>query len=111
MFFLCLLADSHKHKDKYKDKEHKHKDHKKDKEREKSKYSNRYVTALSSPVATVCFYGRYIACLWSALTFYGVCLISRVWPVADHRKECWLYCDFLCKHYHLFGGDFFCFVD
>lgn len=36
------LTDSHKHKDKYKDKEHKHKDHKKDKEREKSKHSNRY---------------------------------------------------------------------
>ncbi|KAL7842958.1 hypothetical protein AOLI_G00244700 [Acnodon oligacanthus] len=33
-------GDSHKHKDKYKDKEHKHKDHKKDKEREKSKYGN-----------------------------------------------------------------------
>jgi len=33
-------SDSHKHKDKYKDKEHKHKDHKKDKEREKSKHSN-----------------------------------------------------------------------
>ncbi|XP_072552925.1 DNA topoisomerase 1 [Salminus brasiliensis] len=32
--------DSHKHKDKHRDKEHKHKDHKKDKEREKSKYSN-----------------------------------------------------------------------
>ncbi|CAJ1051333.1 DNA topoisomerase 1 [Xyrichtys novacula] len=32
--------DSHKHKDKYKDKEHKHKDHKKDKEREKSKHGN-----------------------------------------------------------------------
>nr|XP_029539578.1 DNA topoisomerase 1-like isoform X3 [Oncorhynchus nerka] len=32
--------DSHKHKDKYKDKEHKHKDHKKDREREKSKYGN-----------------------------------------------------------------------
>ncbi|XP_017574641.1 DNA topoisomerase I, like [Pygocentrus nattereri] len=33
-------GDSHKHKDKYKEREHKHKDHKKDKEREKSKYSN-----------------------------------------------------------------------
>ncbi|XP_068172287.1 DNA topoisomerase I, like [Antennarius striatus] len=32
--------DSHKHKDKYKEKEHKHKDHKKDKEREKSKHGN-----------------------------------------------------------------------
>lgn len=32
--------DSHKHKDKYKDKEYKHKDHKKDKEREKSKHGN-----------------------------------------------------------------------
>uniref|UniRef100_A0A3Q3MRV8 DNA topoisomerase I n=1 Tax=Labrus bergylta TaxID=56723 RepID=A0A3Q3MRV8_9LABR len=32
--------NSHKHKDKYKDKEHKHKDHKKDKEREKSKHGN-----------------------------------------------------------------------
>eukprot|EP00063_Salmo_salar_P013924 XP_013988759.1 PREDICTED: DNA topoisomerase 1-like isoform X1 [Salmo salar] len=44
----CLYQDtissgggnSHKHKDKYKDKEHKHKDHKKDREREKSKYGN-----------------------------------------------------------------------
>ncbi|KAK3547461.1 hypothetical protein QTP86_021033 [Hemibagrus guttatus] len=34
------LNDSHKHKDKHKDKEHRHKDHKKDKEREKSKYTN-----------------------------------------------------------------------
>ncbi|KAM9409322.1 DNA topoisomerase I, like [Pholidichthys leucotaenia] len=34
------LNDSHKHKDKYKEKEHKHKDHKKDKEREKSKHGN-----------------------------------------------------------------------
>uniref|UniRef100_A0A673Z6Z8 DNA topoisomerase I n=1 Tax=Salmo trutta TaxID=8032 RepID=A0A673Z6Z8_SALTR len=34
------VNDSHKHKDKYKDKEHKHKDHKKDREREKSKYGN-----------------------------------------------------------------------
>ncbi|KAL7864528.1 hypothetical protein AOLI_G00159480 [Acnodon oligacanthus] len=34
------MNDSHKHKDKHRDKEHKHKDHKKDKEREKSKYSN-----------------------------------------------------------------------
>ncbi|XP_021425409.2 DNA topoisomerase 1 isoform X1 [Oncorhynchus mykiss] len=33
-------GNSHKHKDKYKDKEHKHKDHKKDREREKSKYGN-----------------------------------------------------------------------
>ncbi|XP_030215029.1 DNA topoisomerase 1 [Gadus morhua] len=32
--------DSHKHKDKHKDKEHRHKDHKKDKEREKAKHSN-----------------------------------------------------------------------
>uniref|UniRef100_A0A671W4D3 DNA topoisomerase I n=1 Tax=Sparus aurata TaxID=8175 RepID=A0A671W4D3_SPAAU len=32
--------DSHKHKDKYKEKEHKHKDHKKDKERDKSKHGN-----------------------------------------------------------------------
>ncbi|XP_062318852.1 DNA topoisomerase I, like isoform X2 [Osmerus eperlanus] len=37
---LSDCSDSHKHKDKYKDKEHKHKDHKKDKEREKSKYGN-----------------------------------------------------------------------
>ncbi|KAG7323804.1 hypothetical protein KOW79_013506 [Hemibagrus wyckioides] len=34
------LNDSHKHKDKHKDKEHRHKDHKKDKEREKPKYTN-----------------------------------------------------------------------
>ncbi|KAL4655314.1 DNA topoisomerase 1 isoform X1 [Arapaima gigas] len=34
------VNDSHKHKDKHKDKEHKHKDHKKDREREKSKYIN-----------------------------------------------------------------------
>ncbi|XP_039972224.1 DNA topoisomerase I, like [Xiphias gladius] len=34
------VNDSHKHKDKYKEKEHKHKDHKKDKEREKSKHGN-----------------------------------------------------------------------
>ncbi|XP_035238565.1 DNA topoisomerase 1 isoform X1 [Anguilla anguilla] len=34
------LNDSHKHKDKHKDKERKHKDHKKDKEREKSKCTN-----------------------------------------------------------------------
>uniref|UniRef100_A0A667XJN1 DNA topoisomerase I n=1 Tax=Myripristis murdjan TaxID=586833 RepID=A0A667XJN1_9TELE len=34
------VNDSHKHKDKYKDKEHKHKDHKKDKEREKSKHGS-----------------------------------------------------------------------
>ncbi|TSX72110.1 DNA topoisomerase 1 [Bagarius yarrelli] len=33
-------CDSHKHKDKHKDKEHRHKDHKKDKEREKNKYTN-----------------------------------------------------------------------
>ncbi|XP_071398592.1 DNA topoisomerase 1 isoform X4 [Centroberyx affinis] len=33
-------SDTHKHKDKHKDKEHRHKDHKKDKEREKSKHSN-----------------------------------------------------------------------
>uniref|UniRef100_A0A8C7G6U2 DNA topoisomerase I n=1 Tax=Oncorhynchus kisutch TaxID=8019 RepID=A0A8C7G6U2_ONCKI len=33
-------GNSHKHKDKYKDKEHKHKDHKKDRERDKSKYGN-----------------------------------------------------------------------
>ncbi|XP_006639584.2 DNA topoisomerase 1 isoform X1 [Lepisosteus oculatus] len=34
------VNDSHRHRDKHKDKEHKHKDHKKDKEREKSKHSN-----------------------------------------------------------------------
>ncbi|KAG2461935.1 TOP1 topoisomerase, partial [Polypterus senegalus] len=36
----AYLEDSHKVKEKHKDKEHKHKDHKKDKEREKSKHSN-----------------------------------------------------------------------
>uniref|UniRef100_A0A672ZFZ3 DNA topoisomerase I n=1 Tax=Sphaeramia orbicularis TaxID=375764 RepID=A0A672ZFZ3_9TELE len=39
---------SHKHKDKYKDKEHKHKDHKKDKEREKSKHGSRYWMGMKS---------------------------------------------------------------
>ncbi|XP_062396672.1 DNA topoisomerase 1 [Sardina pilchardus] len=34
------INDSHRHKDKHRDKEHKHKEHKKDKEREKSKHSN-----------------------------------------------------------------------
>lgn len=33
-------SDTHKHKDKHKDKEHRHKDHKRDKEREKFKHSN-----------------------------------------------------------------------
>ncbi|TDH10476.1 hypothetical protein EPR50_G00075450 [Perca flavescens] len=33
-------GDTHKHKDKHKDKEYRHKDHKKDKEREKFKHSN-----------------------------------------------------------------------
>ncbi|CAK6968225.1 DNA topoisomerase 1 isoform X1 [Scomber scombrus] len=33
-------SDTHRHKDKHKDKEHRHKDHKKDKEREKFKHSN-----------------------------------------------------------------------
>ncbi|KAM7411761.1 hypothetical protein PAMA_021643 [Pampus argenteus] len=33
-------SDTHKHKDKHKDREHRHKDHKKDKEREKFKHSN-----------------------------------------------------------------------
>lgn len=41
-----FMTDSHKHKDKHKDKEHRHKDHKKDKEREKFKHNNRW--ALSS---------------------------------------------------------------
>ena len=39
---LLYIVDSHKHKDKHKDKEHRHKDHKKDKEREKIKHSNRW---------------------------------------------------------------------
>uniref|UniRef100_A0A8C6TC83 DNA topoisomerase I n=1 Tax=Neogobius melanostomus TaxID=47308 RepID=A0A8C6TC83_9GOBI len=34
------MLDSHKHKEKHRDKEHRHKDHKKDKERERSKHSN-----------------------------------------------------------------------
>uniref|UniRef100_A0A8C5EKY3 DNA topoisomerase I n=1 Tax=Gouania willdenowi TaxID=441366 RepID=A0A8C5EKY3_GOUWI len=38
--FSLFVLDSHKHKDKYKDKEHRHKDHRKDKEREKSKLNN-----------------------------------------------------------------------
>lgn len=50
---LFFLSDSHKRKDKYKDKEHKHKDHKKDKE--KSKHGNRYVLSdLSSIYISAC---------------------------------------------------------
>lgn len=36
-----LVVDTHKHKDKHKDKEYKHKDYKKDKERDKFKHNNR----------------------------------------------------------------------
>uniref|UniRef100_A0A8C6T8R3 DNA topoisomerase I n=1 Tax=Neogobius melanostomus TaxID=47308 RepID=A0A8C6T8R3_9GOBI len=39
-FSYAHTSDSHKHKEKHRDKEHRHKDHKKDKERERSKHSN-----------------------------------------------------------------------